>query len=410
MSENFDLEKLEAWRSGITRHVESGAIPGLVALASRHGEVHLHVAGAMTVGGAAPMQRDTIFRIASMTKPVAAVAAMILVEEGMVRLDDPVDRWLPELANRRVLKRLDGPLDETVPASRPITLRDLLTLRQGFGYIFADTRGWPIQEALNALGILQGPPHPQSLPDPDTWMRGLGTLPLMHQPGEQWMYDIGLDVAGVLVARASGQSLDKFMGERIFGPLGMKDTGFFVPHDKLHRLTISYGANPATGALEVFDGVEESQWASLPAFPAAASGLVSTVDDYHAFCRMMLNKGTVDDVTILAPGTVAQMTTNQLTLVQRMDNPMFFGEHSGWGLGMSVVVSRGNIQERPGRFGWDGGLGTSAHTDPESGTIGILLTQRNMDSPEPPRVFTDFWTGLYEAVAGLQGMGAQTQS
>jgi CubicO group peptidase (beta-lactamase class C family) len=400
MPENFNPSKLDAWRVGLSRHVESGAIPGLVALASCHGEVLVHVAGTLVAGGTEPMRRDTIFRIASMTKPVAAVAAMILVEEGVLKLDDPVDKWLPELADRQVLKRLDGPLDNTVPAARAITVRDLLTLRMGFGYIFANTKGWPIQEAINALGILQGPPHPQSLPDPDTWMRGLGALPLMHQPGEQFMYDLGLDVLGVLIARASDRSLDVFMRDRIFTPLGMKDTGFFVPPDKLHRLPTSYGANPETGALEVYDSVEHSDWAAPPAFSAAASGLVSTADDYHAFCTMMLNWGRLGSVKILSEETVRLMTTNQLSAAQRKANRLFFGRHSGWGLGMSVVVSRGGIQERPGRFGWDGGLGTSAHTDPASKTIGILLTQRNMDSPEPPQVFTDFWTGLYGAIKG----------
>ena len=398
MSENFNPSKLEAWRVGLSRHVESGAIPGLVALASRHGEVHVHVAGTLAAGGAEPMRRDTIFRIASMTKPVAAVAAMILVEEGVLKLDDPVDKWLPELANRKVLTRLDGPLDDTVPAARAITLRDLLTLRMGFGYIFANTKGWPIQEAINALGILQGPPQPQSLPDPDTWMRGLGALPLMHQPGEQFMYDLGLDVLGVLIARAAGQPLDAFMGERIFAPMGMKDTGFLVPPYKLNRLPTSYGANPETGGLEVFDSVEHSDWAAPPAFPAAASGLVSTADDYHTFCTMMLNRGRFGEARILSENTVALMTTDQLTPTQRAANPFFFNEHTSWGLGMEVGISRGAIFEHPGRFGWDGGLGTSARTDPKNGVVGILLTQRNMDSPEPPKVFTDFWTGLYGAV------------
>ena len=398
MTDNFDPSKLDAWRAGMSHHVESGAIPGLVALASRHGEVHVHVAGTLAADGVEPMRRDTIFRIASMTKPVAAVAAMILVEEGVLKLDEPVDNWLPELAHRQVLKRLDGPLDDTVPAARAITVRDLLTLRMGFGYIFANTKGWPIQEAINALGILQGPPHPQALPDPDTWMRGLGALPLMHQPGEQFMYDLGLDVVGVLIARASGKPLDAFMRERIFAPLGMKDTGFHVPAEKRHRLPTSYGANSETGALEVFDSVEHSDWVAPPAFPAAASGLVSTADDYLAFCQMMLNRGNHESVRILSEETVRLMTTNQLSAAQRKANRLFFGRHSGWGLGMSVVVTRGGIQERPGRFGWDGGLGTSAHTDPSSESIGILLTQRNMDSPEPPKIFTDFWTGLYGAL------------
>lgn len=358
----------------------------------------MHVSGTLAAGDATPMQRDTIFRIASMTKPLAAAAAMILVEEGVLKLDDPVDPWLPELANRQVLKRLDGPLDETVPATRAISVRDLLTLRMGFGYIFADTRGWPIQEAINALGILQGPPHPQSLPNPDTWMCGLGALPLMHQPGPQWMYDLGLDVLGVLIARAAGKPLDAFLQERIFAPLGMKDTGFFVPPEKLHRLPTSYGSNPETRKLEVFDSVDHSEWATPPAFPAAASGLVSTADDYHAFCQMMLNRGQLGGVKILDEETVALMTSDQLTPAQREANPFFFNEHTTWGLGLSVGISRGVNFEYLGRFGWDGGLGTSAYTDPKNGVIGILMTQRNMDSPEPSRVFTDFWTGLYEAL------------
>ncbi|MBL7647597.1 MAG: beta-lactamase family protein [Candidatus Hydrogenedentes bacterium] len=401
MTESFNSAKMDAWRTTLSRHVESGGIPGLVALASRRGEVHMHEAGTLAAGDAKPMRRDAIFRIASMTKPVAAVAAMILVDEGVLKLDGPVDPWLPELANRRVLRRIDGPLDDTVPAARAITVRDLLTLRMGFGYIFANTKGWPIQEAINALGILQGPPHPQSLPDSDTWMRGLGALPLMCQPGEQFMYDLGLDVLGVLISRAAGQPLALFMRGRIFDPLGMKDTGFHVPPDKLHRLATSYGANPETGALEIFDGAPNSEWATPPAFPAAASGLVSTADDYHAFCTMMLHRGRFGEERILSEVTVSLMTSDQLTPAQRAANPFFFNEHTSWGLGMEVGISRGAIFEHPGRFGWDGGLGTSARTDPKNGVIGILLTQRNMDSPEPPKVFTDFWTGLYGAIQGL---------
>ncbi len=195
--------------------------------------------------------------------------------------------------------------------------------------------------------------------------------------------------------------LDVFLRERIFTPLGMADTGFYVPGEKLHRLPTSYGANPETGALEVFDSVEHSEWAAPPPFLSAASGLVSTVDDYHAFCTMMLQRGRLGDVRILSAATVALMTSDQLTPAQRAANPFFFNEHTSWGLGMEVGISRGAIFEHPGRFGWDGGLGTSARTDPTNGVIGILLTQRNMDSPEPPQVFTDFWTGLYGAIDGL---------
>jgi CubicO group peptidase (beta-lactamase class C family) len=185
-------------------YVERGDVPGIVTLVSRRGEVHVDAIGMQAVGGSAPMRRDTIFRIASLTKPITAAAAMILVEECTLRLDEPVDRLLPELASRKVLKRLDGPLDDTVPANRPISLRDLLTLRMGLGYIMEPSSAYPIQQAVNAQQILQGPPKPQTLPAPDEWIRRVATLPLMHQPGEQWMYDLGLDVLGVLIARASG--------------------------------------------------------------------------------------------------------------------------------------------------------------------------------------------------------------
>src|SRR5262249_35547337 len=227
-AKGFSAAGLARMHGVMAHHVERDELPGLVTLVSRHGEIHVDAFGMKARGGREPMQRDTIFRIASMTKPVAAAAAMMLVEDCKLRLDDPVDRWLPELAGRRVLKRLDGPLEDTVPAKRPISLRDLLTLRMGLGYIMT-SGAYPIQQAANELKLLLGPPRPQSLPHPDEWMRRLGTLPLMHQPGEKWMYDIGLDVLGVLIARASGQPLERFLQERIFERLGMKDTGFSVP-------------------------------------------------------------------------------------------------------------------------------------------------------------------------------------
>jgi CubicO group peptidase (beta-lactamase class C family) len=274
-------------------HVERGDVPGLVTLISRRGEVHVDAIGMKAAGGSDPMRRDTIFRIASLTKPIAAAAAMILVEECGLRLDEPVDRLLPELADRRVLKRLDGSLDDTVPAKRPISVRDLLTLRMGFGYIMEPasmdpSRPYTILKAANEQQLLLGPPRPQTLPAPDEWMRRVGTLPLMHQPGERWMYDLGLDVLGVLIARASGRPLETFLRERLFEPLGMKDTGFSVPAAKLDRLAISYRTNPGTGALELYDAAA-GQWSRPPAFPSAGGGLVSTIDDYLAFGQMMLN-------------------------------------------------------------------------------------------------------------------------
>src|ERR1700732_956704 len=215
---------------------EGGEGPGLVALVSRRGEVHVEALGIKALGGSDPIQRDTIFRIASMTKPITAAAAMILVEECKLRLDDPVDELLPELTDRRVVKRLQGPLDDTEPAKRPITLRDLLTFRMGFGIVMAPPGSYPVQTAVADLLLGQGMPQPSLPPAPDEWIRRFGTLPLMHQPGEKWMYHTGSDVLGVLIARASGQPFDAFLQDRIFEPLGMRDTAFSVPASKLDRL------------------------------------------------------------------------------------------------------------------------------------------------------------------------------
>ena len=267
----------------MTGYVERGEVPGLITLVSRRGEVHVDVIGTMGYDVSNPIRRDTIFRISSMTKPITAVATMILVEECKVRLDEPVDRLLPELAGRQVLKRLDGPLDDTVPAIRPITVRDLLTFRMGFGQMMALPDAYPILKAANEQLIGMGPPSPDMLPAPDEWIRRLGQLPLMHQPGEKWMYNTGSDVLGVLIARATGQQLETFLRERVFEPLGMNDTSFSVPGDKLDRLATSYWTNFMTGKIEVFDAAKGGQWSRPPAFPSGAGGLVSTIDDYLAF-------------------------------------------------------------------------------------------------------------------------------
>ncbi|MEZ4732971.1 MAG: serine hydrolase domain-containing protein [Caldilineaceae bacterium] len=236
----FSVSRLQRMHNVLARHVEQGTLPGLVTLISRRGETHVDAIGHVAVEGSVPMQRDTIFRIASMTKPVTAVAALILVEECRLRLDDPVDEWLPELANRQVLKRLDAPLHETVPAERSITLRDLLTLRMGFGFVMDLSPAFPIWQAMSERHLAIGP-EPTTAPSIDVWMQSLGSLPLMAQPGERWMYETGSDVLGVLVERAAGQPLGDFMRERIFEPLDMKDTAFHVPPEKRHRLPLLSG-------------------------------------------------------------------------------------------------------------------------------------------------------------------------
>ena len=287
----LSAERLKRLHDVMTGYVERGEVPGLVTLVARRGEGHIDAIGAMAADSEQPMRRDTIFRISSMTKPVTAAAAMILVEECLLRLDEPVNRLLPELANRQVLKRPDAELDDTVPAYRPITVRDLLTFTMGLGIVAAAPGTVPIADALSDLELGQGMPSPQTPPVPDEWIRRLGTLPLMYQPGERWMYNTGSDVLGVLIERASGQPFETFLSERIFGPLGMTDTGFGVPWDDLGRLATSYVIDPETQTAVVYDEPAGGQWSRLPSFPSGGGGLVSTVDDFLAFADMLRGKG-----------------------------------------------------------------------------------------------------------------------
>jgi CubicO group peptidase (beta-lactamase class C family) len=378
-------------------YVERGEVTGLVTLVCRRDEVHVDAIGTMSLGGD-PMRRDAIFRISSMTKPVTAVAAMILVEECRLRLDDPVDHWLPELADRMVLKWIDGPLDDTVPANRPIAVRDLLTFRMGFGQMMAPPDAYPILRAANEQRVGMGPPNPSATPAPDEWIRRLGALPLMYQPGEKWLYHTGSDVLGILIARVSGKPLETFLRERIFEPLDMKDTGFSVPADKLDRFVTSYLPDAGTGKLELYDDAVDGQWSGVPAFPSGGGGLVSTIDDYLSFGRMMLNFGTHGTERILSRPAVELMTADQLTPDQRADATGFLGENRGWGFGVAVVTRRDDIASVPGRYGWDGGLGTSWTSDPREHMVTILMTQSAWTSPSPPGVLLDCWTLAYQAI------------
>jgi len=396
--------RLDRMHDVMSGYIDRGQMPGLVTLVSRRGEVHVDAIGTKAVDGPGtinngPMQRDTIFRVASMIKPITAAATMILVEECKLRLDEPVDMFLPELANRKVLKRLDSSLDDTVPAKRSITVRDLLTFRMGFGSVMAPKDTYPIQVAIREQQIGgDGPPNPATAPATDEWMRRLGALPLVYQPGERWMYHTGSDVLGVLIARVTGQTFETFLRERIFEPLGMQDTGFNVPAEKLDRLASSYRFNHETAVLELYDGVDNSQWKDPPPFQSGGGGLISTIDDYLAFCQMMLNKGRHGPGRILSRPSVELMTADHLTPEQKEGTSIFFGENSGWGFGMAVYTRRDDLASVPGRFGWDGGLGTSGYSDPTEQLVGILMTQRMMDSPKPPSVFRDFWTSAYQAI------------
>ncbi|WP_329570247.1 serine hydrolase domain-containing protein [Kitasatospora sp. NBC_01266] len=399
-SKGFVKSRLDRLRATLTGHVEHGGVPGLVALVARGDDAHVEAIGARSVGGG-PVARDTLFRVASMSKPVTAVATMILVEECRLRLDDPVDELLPELADRRVLRHLDGPLDDTVPARRPITVRDLLTFRMGTGILMAPPGSYPIQQAMDALQLGQGMPRPSVVPEPDEWLRRLGTLPLMYQPGERWVYSTGSDVLGVLIARAAGRPFEEFLRERLFEPLGMTSTGFSVAPEQLDRFTTSYWTDPATGARAVYDEADGGEWATPPAFPAGAAGLVSTVDDFYAFSRMLLDGGRSDGERILSRASVELLTTDQLTPEQKtLSNlvPGFF-DTNGWGFGCSVVTRHTELGHPVGQYGWTGGLGTVWGVDPKDRVTGVLLTGRAFTSPVPPPVVQDFWTSAYQALA-----------
>jgi CubicO group peptidase (beta-lactamase class C family) len=397
----LSAERLKRLHGVMTGYVERGEVPGLVTLVARRGEGHVDAIGAMAAGSEEPMRRDTIFRISSMTKPITAAAAMILIEECALRLDEPVNRLLPELANRHVLKRPDADLDDTVPAHRPITVRDLLTFTMGLGIVAAAPGTVPIADALAELELGQGMPSPQTPPAPDEWIRRLGTLPLMYQPGERWMYNTGSDVLGVLIERASGQPFEMFLKERIFDPLGMNDTGFDVIWDRIGRLATSYVIDPDSGAAEIYDEPAGGQWSRLPSFPSGGGGLVSTVDDFLAFADMLRGKGVSRGERILSRPSVEFMTSDQLTPEQKAASglvPGFFRVH-GWGFGVAVVTERTEVAKSVGTYGWDGGMGTSWYNDPAEDLTMILMTQQAWTSPIPPRLFQDFWTATYQAIA-----------
>jgi CubicO group peptidase (beta-lactamase class C family) len=395
-------EGIEALEAALTRHVARGRLPGLVALVASGGDVHVSALGHKAFGDDAPIGRDAIFRIASMTKPIAGVAAMLLIEDGAMALGDPVGRWLPELAEPRVLRTLESSLDDTVPAQRPITVEDVLSFHLGFGCIMSPG-AYPIQQAESELGLKTlGPPWPPPDLTPDEWLARLGGLPLLDQPGTRWRYNTGATVAGVLIERVAGAPLAEVMRERVFEPLGMADTGFSVPAAKLGRFTTFYTPG-AGGRLDVVDR-PDGWWSAPPKLPDAAASLVSTVDDLWAFAAMLASGGG----GLLSAESVRLMMADRMTARDRAENRVFVGDDGGWGLMMAVPsgASPGSAggaggpagpADAPRGYGWDGGSGTTWRTDAAAGLTGILLTQRQMTSPEPTEIAKDFWTAAYAA-------------
>ncbi len=350
----------------LVRHVEAGTVPGAVALLGGR-DPELVAAGVASVGGD-PMRDDAIMRIQSMTKAITAVAALRLVEAGRLGLDQSLEAWLPELADRRVLTSPAAPLDDTVPADRPITLRHLLTLGSGYGMEFGDT---PLREAMADNGTEAGP-DPVTL-GADEWLARLAELPLAFQPGEGWRYHHSFAVLGILIARLTGRPLGEHLADDLFDPLGMPDTAFWVPEEKLDRLPAAY--RHGEGGLEEMEPAGGGFYAGPPPFDVSHAELVSTARDYHRFLRTLVESGRVDGAPLISEAHLRQMTTDQVPAENKTPDSFFpgFWDGTGWGFGVGIETTGSHR----GRYGWSGGQGTNFFVDPD-GTIGILLTQVEM--------------------------------
>jgi CubicO group peptidase (beta-lactamase class C family) len=389
----FSSTRLARLRGLLQRHVDTGFVPGAVAVLARRGEVHIDATGTLAFDGAGSrtsMASDTICRLGSMTKPIVAACAMTLVEDCTLRLDDPVDDLLPELAKMTVLADPRGPLEETVAAKRPITVRDVLTYTLGTGVVLTEPGTVPIADALETVGA----------PPPDEWIRRLGALPLVHQPGERWMYHTAANVTAVLVARATGKSFGEALRERICDPLGMEDTAFTVAADSIGRLATAYEQhNGAAGEPVVEDG-PDPRWSRPPAFESGGGGLVSTADDYLAFASALLAGGTHRGERVLSRPSVTLMTSDHLSAEQKAVSgfrPGYF-DTMGWGFGMSVRTHRTRLGPSAGSYGWPGFYGTAWYNDPAEDLTMIVIMQRAHMGDQTLPMWNDIWTTVYQAI------------
>ncbi|AXF17986.1 serine hydrolase [Paraburkholderia caledonica] len=392
----FSSARLTALTRTLQGFVDRGDVAGAVALVWRRGETgYFEALGLRDEAAQLPMERDTLFRIASMTKPVTSAAILMLIEEDRLALASPIAQWLPELSSPRVLRDPGGPLDATDPVRTPLTVLDLLTHRAGFAYHFTAT-GPLAQAYATAFNGVDG--HG----DVNAWLERIAQLPLMFQPGSRWHYGIATDVLGALIARVSGMPLGEFFRTRIFEPLGMRDTAFWVPDPQLARLATAYGVDPETRQRVVEDHASASRWANPARFQSGGGGLVSTAQDYLQFAQLLLRRGRVGDVRLLSHRSVDLMRSNFLTRDQRrlpaFGHVMWAGQ--GFGLGLSIVDDP--AQQLPqgyrstGSFGWPGAFGTSWFADPVEDLIGIMLIQRRSIEPFPMAV--DFERRVYDAI------------
>lgn len=377
MSKGISRKRLARLDAAMDRLGNGETYAGVVTQVWHRGKmVHEGCHGMMDIEAGKPMRRDAIFRIASMTKPIVSVAVLQLLEEGQVRLGDPVAEWLPELADMQVMADPSGSIEDTVPLARPITVLDLLTHRSGITYDFNSFGD--LQKSAAALrggGIIADM-------EPDDWMSLIGSVPLISQPGTTWHYGFSTDVLGVLVSRIDGKHLYDALHDRVLGPLGMTDTGFHVGDEKRDRFTVGY-MRDENGKLVPHDHPDESWFGKAPRFPGGGGGMVSTADDYARFALALLGRGEHNGVRILSRKTVEVMTRDWLHADQRRPHfPIydFLGPH-GFGLGVSVVGPEGHdiALSSPGKFGWPGAYTTRWFADPSEDLVAVMMTQMWFD-------------------------------
>jgi CubicO group peptidase (beta-lactamase class C family) len=368
----------------LAEHRRRGAIPGGVVLVARGDRTEVEAVGRIGLRpDDPPMEPDTLFRIASITKPITAAAALSLVDDGRIGLDDPVAEWLPELAHPMVLRTPTSPVDDVVPAERPITLRHLLTSRLGWG--FASDFSLPAMQAL--FPVQPDGRMPYRYPPPEEWLSTLAAVPMFAQPGDAWLYDTSFYVLAILVARVAGRSTQDVFTERIFEPLGMTETGFTVPKEKVHRLARYYSADDQGRLQEVDD---RDRWTEPPRLESGSGGLVGTAGDWLRFARMLVSGGELNGRRVLSAASASAMVTNQVNTDQTRHAQLFL-EGQGWGYGGAVDIRSTKPWEVPGRYGWVGGTGTVAYLLPSTGAVAIMLTQVGVNAPGTGDLLADFW-------------------
>ncbi len=393
-SVGFSTDRLQNLHSLIQDEINQKQLAGAVTILARHGKViDYRTYGQSDREKSVRMTNDTIFRAYSMTKPLTGVAMMILYEQGKWLPWHPISEYIPEFVHLKVFNGFDalGNMILVDPEHSP-TVAEVMSHSAGFSYGFTQS---PVDAMYHEKNVLQSANLHEMI-------EKLATIPLNYQPGTRWQYSVGMDIEGYMVEKLSSRSLPDFMRDHVFEPLGMKDTGFTVPAEKRVRMATCYEAGaPKAGATapQVHDGVQDSQWNEPPTFPDAAAGLVSTVDDYLAFGQMMLDGGKHGRERILSRPSVEAMVADQLTPEQKASSGLVPGywDSLGWGFGVGIVTRRDGVAAVPGRFGWDGGYGTSWGSDPREGMVAVLMTQR-LAFPPFSKVHLDFWTSVYQAI------------